>query len=131
MSTERETESCKVFVGFVLTLYRDFKSWADLQGEPLTGREAVAPSVIRRVEKVQGGEQAPRNGSLALPKYVVVQPFSLKGLLNTKLSVLLSLMARGSNGRPGGHVDLSGGLLGLHQHSLEGVLVVEMPTTSF
>jgi hypothetical protein len=29
---------------------------AELQGEPLTGREATAPSIIRKIEKVQGGE---------------------------------------------------------------------------
>jgi hypothetical protein len=85
----------------------------ELQGEPLTGREATTPLIIKKVEKVQGGEQAPQNGSLTLPKDVAVKPFSLKGLFNTKLSVLLSLMARGSIGLPGGHADLDGGLLGL------------------
>jgi hypothetical protein len=29
------------------------------RSEPLTGREATAPSIIRKIEKVQGGEQAP------------------------------------------------------------------------
>jgi hypothetical protein len=52
-------------------------------------------------------------------------------LLNTNLSVLLSLMARGSNGLPGGHADLGGGLPGLQQHSLEGVLVIKMLAASF
>jgi len=50
-----------------------------VQGEPLTGREARAPSIIRKIEKVQGGEQAPRNGSLALLKNAAVKPFNLKG----------------------------------------------------
>jgi len=53
-----------------------------LQGEPLTGREATAPSIIREIKKVQGREQAPRNGSLALSKDLAVKPFGLKGLLN-------------------------------------------------
>jgi hypothetical protein len=53
-----------------------------LQGEPLTGKEATTPSIIKEIKKVQGGEQAPRNGSLALPKDLAVKPFGLKGLLN-------------------------------------------------
>jgi len=52
------------------------------QGEPLAGREATAPSVIREIKKVHRGEQAPRNGSLALPKDPAVKPFGPKGLLN-------------------------------------------------
>lgn len=40
-------------------------------------------------------------------------------------------MATGSNGLPGGHSDLGGGLPGLQQHSLEGVLVVEVPAAPF
>jgi hypothetical protein len=53
------------------------------QSEPhLRGGGATAPSVIREIEKVQGGEQAPRDGSLALPKDMVVKPFGPKGLLN-------------------------------------------------
>jgi hypothetical protein len=44
---------------------------------------------------------------------------------------MFSLMASGSNGLPGGHSDLGGGLPGLQEHSLEGVLVVEVPTAPF
>jgi hypothetical protein len=62
---------------------------------------------------------------------VAVKPFSLKGLLNANLSVLFSPMARGSNGLPGGHSDLGGGLPGLQQHSLERVLVVEVLAAPF
>jgi hypothetical protein len=54
----------------------------ELQGESLAGREASAPLVIREVNKVQGGEQAPRNGSLALPKDPAVKSFGPKGLLD-------------------------------------------------
>jgi len=63
---------------------------AESQGEPLAGREATAPSIIRKIEKVQGGEQAPRNGSLALPKDAAVKPFSLEGKLNAILIVLIN-----------------------------------------
>ncbi len=100
-------------------------------GEPFTGREATAPSIIRKIEKVQGGEEVPRSGNLILPKDVSMKPFSLKGLLNASLSAMFSLMACGSNGLPGGHSDLGGGLPGLQEHSLEGVLVVEVPTAPF
>jgi len=53
-----------------------------LQGEPLVGREATTPLVIREIKEVQGREQAPRNGNLAFPKDPVVKPFGPKGLLN-------------------------------------------------
>ncbi len=66
----------------------------EVQGEPLAGREATAPSIIRKIEKVQGGEQAPRNGSLALPKDVAVKPFSFKGKLNAILTILSPILAR-------------------------------------
>jgi hypothetical protein len=61
------------------------------------GREATTPSIIRKIEKVQGGEQAPQNGSLALPKDTAVKPFSLKGKLNVILIVLSPILARRSN----------------------------------
>ncbi len=60
-----------------------------------------------------------------------MKPFSLKGKLNVNLNVLLSPMARGSNGLPGGHSDLGGGLPSLQEHSLEGVLAVEVPMAPF
>ncbi len=101
------------------------------QGEPFTGREATAPSVIRGIEKVQGGEQAPRNGSLGLPKDVAVKPFSLKGLFNAILIVLIPIPARRPNGLPGGHANLNRSLPRLEQDPLEGVLVVEMFAASF
>jgi hypothetical protein len=84
-----------------------------LGGQPLAGREATAPSIIREIEEIQGGEQVPRNGRLALPKDVAVKPFSLKGFFNTTLNVLISTLARRSNGLPGGHADLSSSLSGL------------------
>ncbi len=100
------------------------------EGEPFVGREATAPSIIREIKKVQGGEQAPRNGSLALPKDLAVKPFSLKGLLNAILIVLVPILVRGSNGPPGGHADLGHGLPKLKKNALEGVLAVEVFATS-
>ncbi len=53
-----------------------------VESEPHVGREAAAPSVIREIKKVQGREQAPRDGGLVLSEDVAVKPFRLKGLLN-------------------------------------------------
>ncbi len=103
----------------------------ELQGEPLAGREATAPSIIRKIEKVQGGEQVPRNGSLALPKDVAVKPFSLKGLLNAILIVLSPILARKSNSLRGGHAHLRRSFPCLEQDSFEGVHAIKMPSASF
>jgi hypothetical protein len=100
------------------------------QGEPFVGREATAPSVIREIKKIKGGEQAPRNGSLALPKDVAVKPFNLKGLLNAILIILIPNLTRGPDGPPGGHADLSHSFPRLKKNSLEGVLAVEVFATS-
>ncbi len=102
----------------------------ELQGEPLAGREAAAPSIIRKIEKVQGGEQAPRNGSLALPKDMAVKPLSPKGLLNANLMLMLPTLTRRSNGPLGGHANLGRGLPCLKENSLERVLAVEVFATS-
>jgi hypothetical protein len=104
---------------------------AELQGEPLTGREATAPSIIRKIEKVQGVEQVPRNGSLTLPKDAAVKPFSLKGKLNAILIVLSPILARRSNGLPGGHAHLRRNFPRLEQNPFEGVLAIKVPSASF
>jgi hypothetical protein len=103
---------------------------AELQGEPFVGKEATAPSVIREIKKVQGGEQAPRNGRLALLEDVAVKPFSLKGLLDAILVILIPKLMRGPDGPPGGHVDFGRSFPQLKEHSFEGVLAVEMFATS-
>ncbi len=112
---------------------KPFACWprGEAQGEPLTGREAKTPSIIRKIEKVQGGEQAPRNGSLALPKDVAVKPFSPKGKLNAILIILGPILARGSNGLPGGHAHLRRSLPRLEQDPFEGVLAIKVPSASF
>ncbi len=61
-------------------------------------RGATAPSIIREIKEVEGGEQVPQNGSLALPKDVEVKPLSLKGFFNSTLNVLVPILTRGSNG---------------------------------
>jgi hypothetical protein len=101
------------------------------RSEPLTGREATAPSIIRKIEKVQGGEQAPQNGSLALPKDAAVKPFSLKGKLNAILIVLSPILARRSNGLPGGHAHLHRSFPGLEHNPFEGVLAIKVPLAPF
>ncbi len=101
------------------------------QGEPLAGRGATAPSIIREIEEVQGREQVPRDGGLALSKDVTVKPLGPKGLLNIKLLILTPIMSKGPNGLPGGHAHLGSGLPGLEEDSLQGVLTVEVLATPF
>jgi hypothetical protein len=102
----------------------------EVQGEPFARREATAPSVIREIKKVQRGEEAPRNGSLALPKDVAVKPFSLKGLLNAILIILIPKLTGGPDGPPSGHVDLGRSFPQLKESLLEGVLAVKVFATS-
>jgi hypothetical protein len=54
---------------------------------PERGRGASAPSIIRKKGEIQRGEQVPSDGSLALPKDVVMEPLGLEGLLNTNLDI--------------------------------------------
>jgi hypothetical protein len=105
-------------------------SRGESQGEPLTGREAATPSIIREIEKVQGGEQAPRNGNLALPKDMAVEPLSPKGLLNANLKLMLPTLARRSDGPPSGHANLGRGLPRLKEDTFERVPAVEVSATS-
>jgi hypothetical protein len=59
-----------------------------------------------------------------------MKPFSLKGLLNAILIILLPILMRGSDGPPGGHADLGRSFPRLKKNSLEGVLAVEVFATS-
>jgi hypothetical protein len=97
----------------------------------LQGGGATAPSIIRRREKVHGGEKAPRNGTLALPKYVAVKPFCPKGLLNATLSLLILVRIRRPNSSPSGHANLGRGFPGLKHDFFDGVLVIEVPSAPF
>ncbi len=69
----------------------------------------------------------PSDGSLALPKDVVMEPLGLEGLLNTNLDIQVSTPTRGPNGFPGGHADFDRGHPGLEQDSFQRVLVVKVP----
>jgi hypothetical protein len=83
------------------------------------------------LRKYKGGEQVPRNGSLALPKDVAVKPLNLKGKLNAILIVLSPILARRSNGFPGGHAHLCRNFPRLEQNPFEGVLAIKVPLASF
>jgi len=61
---------------------------------------------------------------------VAVKPFSLKGLLNALLIIMIPKLTRGPDGPPGGHVDLGHSFPRLKENSLEGVLAVEVFATS-
>jgi hypothetical protein len=43
-----------------------------IRSEPLAGREATTPSIIRKVHKVQRREEMPPNGGIVLPENVHV-----------------------------------------------------------
>jgi len=45
-------------------------------GEPHAGREAIAPSIIRKVKVIQRGEEMPLNGGILLSQNVHVKPLS-------------------------------------------------------
>jgi hypothetical protein len=84
----------------------DVASAESYRVNPLRGGGAIAPSNIREIEKVQGGEVVPPDGGTVRPENVQVKPFFPKGKLNAKLNVrVLGLMVR-FNGLPGGHTDL-------------------------
>jgi hypothetical protein len=47
----------------------------ELQGEPLAGREASTPSIIREVQIVQRGKEMPPDGGIILSQNIHVEPF--------------------------------------------------------
>ncbi len=55
-------------------------------GEPLAGREAIGPSIIIRKGEVQRPEEMPPNGGVVTPEDIQMQPFILKGKLNSILN---------------------------------------------
>ncbi len=61
---------------------------------------------------------------------MAVKPFSLKGLLNAILIILIPKLTRGPEGLPGGHADLGRSFPRLKENTLEGVLAVEVFATS-
>jgi len=104
------------------------------QGEkvnPLRGGRQQPHQSLEKLRKYKGGEQAPRNGSFALPKDAAVKPFSLKGKLNAILIVLSPILAKRSNGIPGGHAHLRRSFPRLEQNPFEGVLAIKVPSASF
>jgi hypothetical protein len=52
------------------------------QGEPLAGREATAPSNIRIIKEVHGGEVMPPNGGIIRLENVQMKPLFPKSKLN-------------------------------------------------
>jgi hypothetical protein len=39
-----------------------------MSGKPQKGREAAAPSFIKEIQEVQGGQEVPHNGDAIIPK---------------------------------------------------------------
>jgi hypothetical protein len=78
-----------------------------LHGTP--GREAIALSIIKKIQEIHGGQETPRNGDIVLPKDAHVAPFSLEGLLNSILSGWVPSGPARANGLLGGHANLDSG----------------------
>jgi hypothetical protein len=97
---------------------------------PFWGREATAPSVIRKIREVQRREEAPPDGGAITPKDVHMKPFRSKGELNPSLHSRVIDRPRGLDGLPGGHADFDGGHPGLREDFVDGVAVVEVLTAS-
>ncbi len=93
---------------------------------PGKGREATAPSIIRKIQIIQRGKEMPPDGGIVLPENVQVEPFFSKGNLDTSLDVgILGGVVR-SNGLPSGHTDLNGGHPSLKENLFERILVTEV-----
>ncbi len=91
-----------------------------------TGRGAIAPSTIREIQEVQGGQEAPHNGGVVLPEDVHVTPFNPEGLLNSILSDWVPSGPTKANGLLSGHTDLDSGRLGLLEDLSRGDLVIKV-----
>ncbi len=99
-------------------------------GEPRAGREATAPSHIKRTKVIPGGEEVPLNGGIVLPQDVHVQPFTSEVRLNASLDTRVLGAPLGSNGLPRGHTDLNGRHPGLGDYLQGGIMLSKVFPTS-
>ncbi len=99
--------------------------------EPKTGREAAAPSFIRRSKEIQGGKEMPPDGGIVRSHNVHMKPFFFKVRFHASLNVRVLGGLLRSNGLPRGHTDLNGGHPGLGENHGEGVLIIKVFSTSF
>ncbi len=97
---------------------------------PFRGREATAPSVIRKIREVQRREEVPPEGGAITPKDVHMKPFRSKGKFNPNLYSRVIDRPRGPDGLPGGHADFDGGHPGLREDFVDGAAVIEVLTAS-
>ncbi len=97
---------------------------------PFQGREATAPSVIRKIREVQRWEEAPPEGGAITPKDVHMKPFRSKSELNPSLHSRVIDRPRGPDGLPSGHADFDGGHPSLREDFVDGIAVVEVLTAS-
>jgi len=101
------------------------------ESEPHAGREAAAPSIIKRIQIVHGREEVPPNGGIVHAQNAPMEPFFSKAKLNTRLSArLLGIMLR-FDSFPRGHANLDGGHPGLSEDAFDGVLVPKVLFASF
>jgi len=101
-----------------------------VSGEPLAGREATAPSIIRKVKVIQSWEEMPLNGGIVLSQNVHVKPLSSEIGLNASLNIRVLGGPVRSNGLPRGHTDLNGSHPGLSDNFHGGILFTEVFPTS-
>jgi len=101
-----------------------------LERTPEEGEEAAAPSNIRIIQEVHGGEVMPPDGGIVRPENVQMEPLFPKGKLDTNLSVRVFGRAARSNGLPSGHTDLHRCHPGLEENFLKGVVIVKVFSTS-
>ncbi len=105
---------------------------AGAQREPRErGEEAAAPSNIRIIQEVHGGEVMPPDGGIVHLENVQMEPLFPKGKLNTNLSVRVFGRAARSNGLPSDHTDLNRRHPGLEENFLKAVVFIKVLSTSF
>jgi hypothetical protein len=84
-----------------------------LRGNLEKGKEATTPSSIKKIQEVQGGQEAPHDGGAIIPKDAYVTPFRPKGLINPSLNTRFSGGPKGVDGLQSGHPNLNGSHPGL------------------
>jgi len=99
--------------------------------EPHTGREAAAPSIIKRIQIVQRREEVPPNGGTVHAQNAPMEPFFPEAKLNISMSARILGIPLRLDSFPRGHTDLDSGHPGLGEYAFDGMLVPEVPFASF
>ncbi len=95
------------------------------------GKEATTPSIIKRIQIVQGGEEVPPNGGTVHAQNTPMEPFFSEVKLNTSLSARILGVTLRFDSFPRSHAHLDSGHPGLGEDTFDGVMVPEVPFASF